>query len=98
MTGAKNNTVIKTRHYLEQVELRQNQLVPDDAGVHELLLNQKPVCIAKGRTDDSFILFYSIDVVYDLAIVISVKNFSLCQIALLTIHKQKAKRRPKADE
>jgi hypothetical protein len=98
MTSAKNNTVVKTRHYLEQVELRQNQIVPDDAGVNELLLKQKPVCIAKGRTDDSFILFYSIDVVYDLAIVISVKNFSSCKIALLTIHKQKAKRRPKADE
>ncbi|RXA19638.1 hypothetical protein EQO05_08545 [Methanosarcina sp. MSH10X1] len=101
MSSAKNNTIIKTWHYMEQVTLRQDSVVPDDDGVQALLSSKKPVCIAKGKTDDSFILFYDVDVVYDLMIVISVKSIkksSSYQIFLLTIHRQNAKRRPKADE
>ena len=96
--SAKNNTIIKTRHYLDQLELRRNDIVPNDDGVHDLLCNRNPVCISRGRTDDSFKLFYDIDAVYDLMIIISIKSSSPYLISLLAIHKQNAKRRPKSDE
>lgn len=93
MSCAKNSTLIKTRHYIEMLELRQNGIVPDDDGIIDLLSTQTPVYIER-QTNDNFKLFYSIDVTYDLIIVMSCKSTSPYKIALITIHQQEARRRP----
>jgi hypothetical protein len=93
MSCAKNHTIIRTRHYIEKIELRQNGIVPDDAGIQCLLSTQLPVYIKK-QTNDTFKLFYSIDIIYDLIIVISIQNISPHKISLITVHQQEAKRRP----
>lgn len=89
---AKNRTLVRTNHYIEQVALRQNSIVPDDNGIHDLMAAQVPVHIEK-QGSDTFKLFYSIDGTYDLIIVVSCKHTSPYRIALVTVHQQAAKRR-----
>lgn len=93
MSSAKNNTLIKTLHYLEQVELRQNEIVPDDVGIQNLMSTKTPIHIEK-QTGDRFKLLYNIDLKYDLVIVVSYKNFSKDNISLITVYQQESKRRP----
>jgi hypothetical protein len=93
MYQAKNHNLTATHHFVEMLELRQNRIVPDIDGIHTLMATQEPVYIEE-QTDDKFKLFYSVDVEYDLIIVISCKNFSPYNINLITVHQQEAKRRP----
>jgi hypothetical protein len=93
MSCAKNNTLIRTNHYINQVKLRQNGIVPDDDGIIYLMSTETPVHIEK-QPNDRFKLFYIIDVTYDLIIVISIKSYSPRTINLITVHQQEAKRRP----
>jgi hypothetical protein len=89
---AKNRTLIRTYHYIEQMERRHNNIVPDDDGIHHLMATQVPVYIEK-RDGDKFKLFYNIDLEYDLIVVISYKTASPIKIALVTVHQQEIKRR-----
>jgi len=91
-TCAKNHTLIRTQHFIEQVLLRQNNIVPDDEGIQYLMATQIPVYIEK-QEGDTFKLFYSIDKIYDLIIVISCKHLSPYRILLVTVHQRAAKRR-----
>lgn len=93
MSHAKDYKLVLTRHYLEMLELRQSNIVPDNDGIHTLMSIQKPVFIEE-QMDDKFKLYYNIDVEYDLIIVISRKSFSPEKITLITVHQQEAKRRP----
>lgn len=93
MSYAKEYKLVATRHYLEMVESRQNNIVPDNDGIRTLMSNQKPVYVEE-QSDDKFKLYYSIDATYDLIIVISWKSFSPDRINLITVHQQEAKRRP----
>jgi hypothetical protein len=77
MFHAKNYNLIMTRHFIEMLELRQNNIVPDNDGIHTLMSTHNPVYIEK-QTNDKFKLFYSIDLEYDLIVVLlaSVNEFN----------------------
>ena len=61
------------------LELRQNHIVLDNDGIHTLMSTRKPVYVEE-QTNDKFKLFYSIDVEYDLVVVISCKRPSVSTI------------------
>ena len=91
MFHAKNHDFITTHHFLEMLELRQNDIVPDFDGICALMATQKPVKIEK-QTDDKFKLYYSIDNKYDLIVVVAIIA-SPSKVRLITVHQQESKRR-----
>lgn len=93
MCHAKDYKLVTTQHFIQMLKLRKNDIVPDINGIHALMSTQKPVHVEE-QIDDKFKLYYSIDVEYDLIIVISRTRFSPEKINLITVHQQEAKRRP----
>jgi hypothetical protein len=93
MSCAKNSTFIRKQHFIDQLELRQNNIVPDNDGILKIMSTEAPALIEK-QTGDKFKLFYNIDINYDLIIVISQKSFSPDIIYLITVYQQEVKRRP----
>lgn len=90
---AKNHTFYITRHFSDDCAFREDEVVPDIEGIHNLMATQTPVHIEKG-TNDTYMLYYSINLRYDLIIVISWNNFYPEQIKLITRYPKLTKRRP----
>lgn len=85
-----------THHFLLRVNGRKGNILLDENGIIEIILNKIPVGILK-QDIDKFKLLYDFTDKYDLVIIISVKNSDPITINLISCFQENSKKRKRED-
>ncbi|SNY17085.1 MULTISPECIES: hypothetical protein [Methanohalophilus] len=86
-----------TAHFIKRWEARLSYYFSEIEDIYDVIANQTPVGIII-QDEGKFKVHYTIDVVYDLIIVLSIKRLNPFEISLVTSYKQRANRRVREDE
>ncbi|UXM85125.1 hypothetical protein [Methanococcus aeolicus] len=88
------DNLIETKHFTKHIE----ENIPEISSViNDYILCKKPVGILK-QDNSKFKLYYELDEIYDLIVIIGIKSESPTTISLITCFKQESKRRVRKDD